>query len=472
MNSSFGRNNAMQGDVDARASARGGLNAAGGSNDRSSFGGRGGEQANISIKVNGETRTFAVMPAALKALKEHADQKNLIFFTTNGRDVTAISALGEQMNMRVVSRSGNTFTLQSADGQSRLITLDAKTAARLHVKVGATLQLTALSADRGRVVALDFVKAHQFDKFSPSGRSTAAARQAQQLARMNAAGRTPPGLPHQCVNPAGNTRGFCKSAANGGSVAASASANGSAKRNARDRQNNEVADNAPNGDRGKCGPGKSRNGNPAYANQMAKDAANDASGHNPPGLPHECVNPAGHTRGFCKSSSSEALCGSGGASGGGVTPSDLHGGIAGRVSAPAPGTGVAPGTALAPGSGNGEGRNNAVASRGFTPSGGGDRGPGSPVGVIPVASGTYPSATRGSTRGSAPTHVLGASARPANGRRIAALPTRVLPVAIQPVGKKRCVWYKTGVLAASSGPYRIIGTSANGGKPTLHKKCR
>jgi hypothetical protein len=34
---------------------------------------------------------------------------------------------------------------------------------------------------------------------------------------------------------------------------------------------------------------------------MAKDAANDASGHNPPGLPHECVNPAGHTRGFCKS---------------------------------------------------------------------------------------------------------------------------------------------------------------------------
>jgi hypothetical protein len=233
---------------------------------------------------------------------------------------------------------------------------------------------------------------------------------------------------------------------------------------------------------------------------MAKDAANDASGHNPPGLPHECVNPAGHTRGFCKShdSSSPAMCG-GGSSGGesGISPSELHGGIAHNNAAPAPRNGAAPaprnGAASAPGTGavatvpgsagvapvNGGTTTRAAIApgRGFsstTGSGSGMRGPGSPVGMVPVAGGQFGSGsgTRGAGAAGAPTHVLGASTGPTSGRRIAALPARVLPVAIQPVGKRRCVWYKTGVLGASTGGRYIVGTSARSGKPVLRKKCR
>jgi hypothetical protein len=221
---------------------------------------------------------------------------------------------------------------------------------------------------------------------------------------------------------------------------------------------------------------------------MAKDARNDASGHNPPGLPHECVNPAGHTRGFCKTHDTEssAMCGSGSA--GGVTPSELQGGIANRNAVPgtgANGAAVNGGVAnrnLVPGTGaSGPAAvNGGVANRNLAPgphgvavanTGSGTRGPGAPVGVIPVAGGTF---APGASSTSGGTHVLGASTGPTGKtRHVAALaPTRVLPVAIQPVGKRRCVWYKTGVLAASTGGYRIVGTSARNGKPVLHKKCR
>jgi hypothetical protein len=638
----------FEGSVDADASKRGTM----------------GARAGINIKlVGGGTRQFDISDAALKSLKVHDGRSNLIFFT-NGNQVTAIAARGEKCNMRVSARTGDTFTLQGDDGQSRLITLDAKTASRLHVKVGSHLQITTETATSGKILALDLVKKRDFDKFNVAARSRndvdkhktdvdvdvdvakshvarakvdidvaktkkakkadidvvkadidavktdidgaktkkskkmksdlakldidqakldtdvarndcgrgssrsgnpAFANQMAKDAANDASGHNPPGLPHECVNPAGHTRGFCKSGGSasicgsggsmgGGSAEVAVTENGHKKIKSKKTDNDVAsADVDTAGGRGKCGPGKSRSGNPAYANQMAKDAANDASGHNPPGLPHECVNPAGHTRGFCKSSSSEGLCSSGGASGGsdnevasnlekpcghssssrshnnpafanqmakdaandasghnppglphecvnpaghtrgfcktrssessamcggsagggsGTTPSDLHGGIAGRGPAAAPGTGVAPGTGLAPGSGNGGTANSAVAARGLQPSESGMRGPGAPVGAIPVAGGTFGSGTRGATRGGAPTHVLGAASGPAAGRRVAALPTRVLPVAIQPVGKKRCVWYKTGVLGASTGPYRIIGTSANGGKPVLHKKCR
>ncbi len=593
------RGGQFEGNVDAAASKRGSMDA----------------RAAINVKLsNGATRSFDISQGALKSLKEHDGRSNLIFFTGKNGEITAISSRGEKDNMRVVARSGDTFTLQDKNGQERLISLDAKTANRLHVKVGCNLQVTTDSATSGKIVALDLEKKHGFDKFSRKsdvdvakldadhqkvdfdtrkldvdrarakskadmdvakldmdrrdvdidqekldidksrgkkadvdrdqqkldadrkkcdedvatadidraktdidtkakkakkadvdvvkadidtvksdidngktkkskklerdvakldndqrkldmdvanggcGRSSsrsgnpAFANQMAKDAANDISGHNPPGLPHECVNPAGHTRGFCKSSSSESMCGGSGNGGGE----------NEVASSPSK----PCAPSdssKSRS-NPAFANQKAKDRANDISGHNPPGLPHECVNPAGHTRGFCKTRESESSAMCGGSSGGGIAPSDLHGGIA-------RGSALAPGTAAAPVNGG-----HAIARTGpggFTPSGSGTRGPGSPVGFIPVGGGSYaPSGTRGPSAAGGPTHVLGASTGPTRGRHVAALPARVLPVAIQPVGKRRCVWYKTGVLGASTGPYRIYGTSANGGKVVLHKKCR
>jgi hypothetical protein len=679
----------------------------------------GGAKAGIKVKLsNGATQTFEISDSALNSLKAHQGHGDLIFFT-NGQQITAVCSRGEKDTMRVTARTGDTFTLQDRSGQTRLITLDARTANRLHVKVGSNVAVTAMSATSGKIVALDLVKQHSFDKFARGLKSdvdvdvakadvdrakvdidSAKAKKAKKAdiddvdadiaavktdidmakgkkskkldvdvakldndkrkldvdvdvakakksdvdvdtdvakadidrakvdvdmakskkakkadidtvqadidavksdidtgkgkkskkldvdvakldndnrnmdvdvamsacghassrhgnpafanqmakdAANDASGHNPPGLPHECVNPAGHTRGFCKSSS-------SASICGGGMGSSGGESDTDVA--ASNS--GKCGPGASRHGNPAFANQMAKDAANDASGHNPPGLPHECVNPAGHTRGFCKSSSSESLCGGSGTSSGGesevasntskpcapgtsshrsgnpafanqmakdaandasghnppglphecvnpaghtrgfcknsesessamcgssgsgsgIAPSELHGGIANRAPAPGvnagvpvPGNGGVANRAPAPGTNAGA----PIGSR-LSNVNGATRGPGAPVGFIPVGGGqfgTSSGATRGPGTAGAPTHVLGAATGPtARTRHIAAVPTRVLPVAIQPVGKRRCVWYKTGVLGASTGPYRIVGTSAISGKPVLHKKCR
>ncbi len=636
-----------------RTMGSGGSEFEGSASDRDVFGA--GAKAGVHVKLsNGGTHDFSISDAALNSLKAHQGRGDLIFFTTNGQQITAVCARGEKDNMLVTARTGDTFMLRDKSGQTREITLDSKTAKRLHVKVGSDLEVTAMTATSGKIVALDLMKKHNFDKFNLSARSKtdvdvakvdidrakadvdvamakkakkadvdvvksdidvvksdidsaktkkskkldsdiakldndqrkldvdvaradcgrsgsrsgnpAFANQMAKDAANDASGHNPPGLPHECVNPAGHTRGFCKSSSSGGVCGGGSMGGGSeevaktdvdtkGKKSKNHKSDTEVAkadtDVAISG-AGKCGHGSSRNGNPAYANQMAKDAANDASGHNPPGLPHECVNPAGHTRGFCKSSSSESICGGGSGSGGsdtevaanitkpcapgtssknhsnpafanqmakdaandasghnppglphecvnpaghtrgfckshestgsamcgGIAPSNLHGGIA-SASVPAPARATVPGarnggSGTLPGGGTGAVPGPGIARAGTLPSDtrGGDRGPGSPVGMIPVAGGQFANGTRGATRGASPTHVLGASAGPTSGRRIAALPTRVLPVAIQPVGKRRCVWYKTGVLGASTGPYRIIGTSAVGGKPVLHKKCR
>ena len=149
------RGSQFEGSVDADASKRGMMNA----------------QAGINIRMtNGATRSFDISDAALKSLKVHDGRSNLIFFT-NGNQVTAICSRGEKSNMRVSARTGDTFTLQGDDGQSRLITLDAKTASRLHVKVGSHLQVTTESATSGKILALDLVKKHDFDKFNVAARS-------------------------------------------------------------------------------------------------------------------------------------------------------------------------------------------------------------------------------------------------------------------------------------------------------------
>ncbi len=496
------RGSEFEGNVDA-ASKRGSMGASAAINVRLSSGG---------------TRTFGISDAALNALKKHQGRGDLIFFTTNSSEITAISARGEKSNMRVVARSGDTFTLEGNDGQTRVITLDSKTASRLQVKVGCHLQVTTNSATSGRIVALDLEKKHSFDKFSRKSdidvakldvdrqkvdadtkkldvdRAKAKSTADMDVAKLDmdrrdvdidqekldidkAKGKKADvdvdqqkldADRKQCDRDVAlaeidraktdiDTKAKKAKKADVDIVKADIDAVKSDVDTADTKKSKKLDKDIAKLDNdqrkldldvanGGCGRSASRSGNPAFANQMAKDAANDISGHNPPGLPHECVNPAGHTRGFCKSSSSGSMCGGGGETGGGsgIAPTETQGGIA-----------------------------NAPARR-FAPTGNVTRGPGSPVGFIPVGGGTYApsgSGTRGPGAASGPTHVLGASTGPTTGRRIAALPTRVLPVAIQPVGKRRCVWYKTGVLGASSGPYRVIGTSANG-KPVLHKKCR
>jgi len=490
------RGSEFEGNVDAAASKRGSM----------------GARAAINVKLsNGATRTFDISDAALNALKTHQGRGGLIFFTTNGKEITAISSRGEKSNMRVVARSGDTFTLEGNDGQARVITLDSKTASRLQVKVGCHLQVTTNSATSGKIVALDLEKKRGFDKFSRKSdfdvakldvdhqkvdadtkrldvdRAKAKSKDDMDVAKLDM-DRRDVDIDQEKLD-IDKSRGkkadvdvdthkldvdrkkIDNDVATADIDRAKTDIDAKAKKAKKadidvvkadidtvksdvdtakakkskklerdvaklDNDERELDMDVANGG---CGRSSSRSGNPAFANQMAKDAANDVSGHNPPGLPHECVNPAGHTRGFCKTGESEssAMCG-GSSGGGGIAPSDLHGGIA-RGAAPAPGTAGAP-------------VNGRIArSPGFTPSGSGTRGPGAAGG---------------------PTRVLGASTGPTSGRRVAALPARVLPVAIQPVGKRRCVWYKTGVLGASTGPYRIIGTSANGGKHVLHKKCR
>jgi hypothetical protein len=524
-----------------------------------------GAKAGVHVKLaNGSTHDFDISSAALNSLKAHQDRGQLIFFA-NGQQITAVCNRGEKDNMRVTARTGDTFMLQDQSGQTRLINLDSKTANRLHVKVGSNVQVTALSATSGKIVALDLVKKHGFDKFN-GGRGLEAAKLDVDRQKVDADSRkldsdrakskstvdvdvAKVDMDRRDVDTDQMKLDVDKAKGNKTDIDADqrkldndkkkcdrdiAQADVDAKKAKKsdvdvaktdvdvDRQKVDIDQQkldsdtkkgkkadvdvdkqrldidvakldidskgkkakksdvdvantdvdtkgrkikksksdvdvaATTGGMGKCGHGSSRNGNPAFANQMAKDAANDASGHNPPGLPHECVNPAGHTRGFCKSSSSESMCGGGmgRSESGGISPTDLHGGIA---AAPVGSNGsgrnaVTPvrGFQAAPVNGSGGSANAGTSVRGFRP------------GVAPV----------GGSAAGAPTHVLGASTGPTSGRRIAALPTRVLPVAIQPVGKRRCVWYKTGVLGASTGPRYIVGTSAMAGKPVLHKKCR
>ncbi len=132
-------------------------------------------KAAVNIKLsNGSSRTFAISSAAAESLKAHQSRGDLIFFTTNGQQVTAVCSRGEKDNMRVTARTGDTFMLQDQSGQTRLITLDSETANRLHVKVGSNVQVTALSATSGKIVALDLEKKHQFDKFALGEKSDVA----------------------------------------------------------------------------------------------------------------------------------------------------------------------------------------------------------------------------------------------------------------------------------------------------------
>jgi hypothetical protein len=326
-----------------------------------------GAKAGVHIKLaNGATHDFDISAAALSSLKARQDHGQLIFFA-NGQQITAVCNRGEKDNMRVTARTGDTFMLQDQSGQTRLINLDSKTANRLHVKVGSNLQVTALTATSGKIVALDLVKKHDFDKFSGS-RGVEAAKldvdrqkvdfDRQKLDNDRAKSKSTVDVDvakvdmdrrdvdmdqvkldidkakgnktdidadqrkldidkKKCDRDVAQADVDTKKAKKSDVDVAKTDVDTKGHKAKKSRSDVDVA--ATTGGMGKCGHGSSRNGNPAFANQMAKDAANDASGHNPPGLPHECVNPAGHTRGFCKSSSSASICGGGMGSGGGET---------------------------------------------------------------------------------------------------------------------------------------------------------
>lgn len=329
------RNSIMQGgDTDSSTQFQGGVT------------GLDEKNAKIHLKMrDGSDRDFDVDTAVLNDLKTRKDTKNLLFFSADGRRITAVAQIGETDRARVMGMNNGALTIQTANGETRVITLDAKSIARLKLHTGSDVDVTAGGPQGGRIVAVDMLKKHAADKFankfarntahnsnsihgasaaakhkarksdadidnrvadndaakaaacgkrSGSSHGRAFANQMAKDASNDASGHNPPGLPHECVNPAGHTRGFCKS----GSSQSDCSS-GSAV--ASDNESNTNRDTTANNGPAKCGKGAASNGRSrAFDNQMAKDAANDASGHNPPGLPHECVNPAGHTRGFCK----------------------------------------------------------------------------------------------------------------------------------------------------------------------------
>ncbi|HEV2260757.1 MAG TPA: hypothetical protein VGR69_00480, partial [Candidatus Rubrimentiphilum sp.] len=109
----------------------------------------------VTIKTSKGSRTFAATAPAISALEKLKGKGTLVFFTTGGNEITAVAALGELVKMKVTGQNGTTFMLQGADGESRVITLDNKTIARLHVKTGSNLGLVAKSASSGKVIALD-----------------------------------------------------------------------------------------------------------------------------------------------------------------------------------------------------------------------------------------------------------------------------------------------------------------------------
>lgn len=307
-------------------------------------------QNRVVIKMaSGQSAQFDVDSRMAAAIKARGDHKALIFYSSDGKDVTSVSAIGERCHGQVVGTSGNSILFRTDDGQTRILSFGAA-GAKLHLRAGSKISVETEDATHARVISDDLLKKHAFDKFdkratadvdakakkakkadvdvadakakkakkrdtdladntqdtstkskcgASSGRrgGRAFANQMAKDAANDASGHNPPGLPHECVNPAGHTRGFCKSGESSVDCSGSSSTD------------NDVAmDSGSSSSKGKCGESASSRHGRAYANQMAKDAANDASGHNPPGLPHECVNPAGHVRGFCKSGSSEVDC--------------------------------------------------------------------------------------------------------------------------------------------------------------------
>ena len=232
-------------------------------------------QNKVTIKINGgaSTRTFDVDDKMAAKIKARENEKGLVFFSTDGQHITSMSRVNETAHAKVVSISGITVTIQLQDGETRLLGMDQKSQKRLHLRAGSDIDVTTRDDNSARVVSEEQLKKHWSDKFSGARRVAKAGVDV-------------------------DTRKAHK------------------KGKAKSDRDTRVADNDVI--KSKCGEsGKGRNGR-AFANQMAKDARNDASGHNPPGLPHACVNPAGHTRGFCKSKSNDVDC-----SGSGATDNDV-----------------------------------------------------------------------------------------------------------------------------------------------------
>ena len=530
-------------------------------------------QNKATIKLqNGSTLQLDVDDRLLSSIKARGDHKDLIFYTSNGTAVTSVSAVGERAHGRVAAINGTAILFKTDDGQTRILALDRKAAARMHLHVGSAISVQALDEKRARVVSDELLAKHEFDKFSAKrvadvdgakakkskkktdndvadvdssggrhtkgkcgesssgGRGRAFANQMAKDAANDASGHNPPGLPHECINPAGHTRGFCKSGAS--EVDCSGGGSGDTE--------NDVAQNAP--EKGKCGDSASSHGRGrAYANQMAKDARNDASGHNPPGLPHECLNPAGHTRGWCKSGSSDVDCSSSSDTENDVaqngpskakcdeTSASSHGrgrAYANQMAKDArndssghnpPGlphecinpaghtrgwckqhtsqeeTDCASGAAVAAAAVNTPGANASgaptaasVPVAGSAPVNGNIGGhavlapnvvPGGPRGVfVPVGpGGSSVGAPAGTTVGAVPAGAATVASVPGHKHPTRVMGAAVGPESIQlvPLSKTPCVWHRTAVMGAAVGPYQRIGRSYTPGSHVhRHSNCR
>lgn len=287
----------------------------------------------VSLKLDsGANKDFAVSDAVISALKVRANEKHLFFFSPDGINITAVAAQNESLSGKIAGITKDHVLVQFNNGQTMTLDLDAKAMHRLKLQNGSGVAVTILGERKERIVSIDRMRAvakgrdwtskygkakdkskavadtdatsNGCGKSSTGAHGRAYANQMAQYSRMAASGHFPPGLPHQCVNPAGHTRGWCK----GGSSdvdCGSASSSG-----------NDTEDVATTGQSGKCGEGTlsaSGHGH-AYDVQMAQYRRMAAKGQYPPGLPHQCINPAGNIRGWCKQRAAEldAECGGGG----------------------------------------------------------------------------------------------------------------------------------------------------------------
>jgi len=534
---------------------------------------------NVTLRTANGTASFEIANDGVKRGFAALHGNEAILYSLDGKRVSSVGEPNETITAKVTKRDRDDVIVTLADGEQRSVHLGHDALDHMRVGNGSTLELRtfgdssrvsvrSLGASRGRAVA----NGHTFDKFArgaahhaaavaarakahakgrdakkavaladPSrshgkkkcgeaaggpGGSPAGAIQASKDASNDASGHNPPGLPHECINPAGNTRGFCKSGGGGAVDCSGASVGGGTPAAV------AAMTAAQTKDRGakKCGDAANGGANPAYANQMAKDAANDASGHNPPGLPHECVNPAGHVRGFCRSGGSSVDCGSITSASSTPVASAIAGGRPGKKCGDAAAAAARRNPAYAnqmskdaandasghnpPGlphecvnpAGNTRGfcksRTTDVADACSGASGGVAAALPAPV-VVPAArrvpipasgqgfrpaSGRAPvGAPAGSSLGGplAPTTSRAVASAPAAikpvGARHAALrrPTRVLAASRAPVaravyaaGAKPCVWHKSQVLASGSHPFRVPTSAVAGHHPRLMKKCR
>jgi len=83
-------------------------------------------QNRVVIKMaSGQSAQFDVDSRMAAAIKARGDHKALIFYSSDGKDVTSVSAIGERCHGQVVGTSGNSILFRTDDGQTRILSFGA-----------------------------------------------------------------------------------------------------------------------------------------------------------------------------------------------------------------------------------------------------------------------------------------------------------------------------------------------------------